>query len=131
MGAIFRGRKCYTGKVREQPVYSTDEMCIGYIDINGARKKLYQKTFRGAITAQSMNITDGVPAIVDLYEVSGSIANPTATTPACVPIGFCNIENNQYVSAFINRSVGVLGIRVSSGYTSTYNYLINIKYTKN
>ncbi len=47
MGIIMRNRKCYTGKVKEQPVYSTDEQCIGYIDINGTQKKLYQKTYTG------------------------------------------------------------------------------------
>lgn len=54
MGAIFRRRKCYTGKVRDKSQYSTDEQFTGEYWIDG--KPLYRRvysatgTFTGNIT---------------------------------------------------------------------------------
>lgn len=134
MGIIMRNRKCYTGKVKEQPVYSTNEQYIGYIDINGTQKKLYQKTYTGTFgtltknALTSINI-DAVTASHRLQSSTGWVNHSNGRVP--VPYIFARPTVEQL---FLVQQVFTGGFYLSYYVNSTAydncDWQVILQYTK-
>lgn len=134
MGILIRNRKSYTGKIKEQPIYSTDEICIGYIDINGTRKKLYQKTYTGTFGTLTKNALtsisiDTVTTSHRLQSSTGWVNHANGRVP--IPYVFARPTVEQ---VFLVQQVFASGFYLSYYVNSTAydncDWQVTLQYTK-
>lgn len=135
MGLIMRNRKCYTGKVKEQPVYSTDEQCIGYIDINGTQKKLYRKTYTGTFGTLTNGAITSIQldnqATYRLQKVTGWCEHSSGRVMLPYTYATPNISQLFLVNQ-VYTGIIALNYYLASGVISYNNqsYEVTIEYTK-
>ena len=115
-------------------VYSTDEIQIGWKNINGTRKALYQKTYTGTFGTLTKNALgsvelEAVPSTYRLQSFEGWANHASGRIP--IPYTFARPSVEQM---FVVNQVFSLGFYVSYYLNTTaydgQEYEVTVRYTK-
>ena len=123
MGAIFRRRKCYTGKVKDRSQYSTDEQFTGEYWIDG--KPLYRKVYE--VTTPSSTGTATILETIGNEKTVIKVEGSIVLTNASIPINFYQ-SSSVYSDAFTGN--GNLYMTIGPSTYAGKSAVIILEYTK-
>lgn len=126
MGAIFRGRKCYTGKVKDRSQYSTDEQFTGKYWIDG--KPLYRKVIECTSPStknQNTTIYDQLNNTIVLRHFEGIMYYGNDSIYSINSY----IDTDNYIACW-RRDATQIGMKVSRDVFTNCSVVIIIEYTK-
>lgn len=113
-------------------VFSSQEVCIGTIDVDGVEKKVYRKSFTKSMSANGTWQAEIGTAVTSVVRFYGTFKQDSGTWSQCIPYYHTDNSGTYSIYCYVNENGNVQ----CTGYSTTDaqyfkgKYLLHVEYTK-